>query len=300
MEIYKITDEVPEGGKGLPRRGKKRASVLGGAVRFSDGVEDAAQSVSSNLTITNLKQGVKNPNRVNVFINKMYSFSLDLAQVVDFRLKVGKVISDDELAEYKKASEFGKEYQRALEWALMRPRSVRELKDYLRKREIQNEAKERKKEWDRDREIAELIAKGEDVDAERLRRRTERARVRKEKQGKYDFKDLIIQRLTERGYVDDRKFAEYYAENRFVKKGVSQKRLRMELMKKGIANEVIEEVLDARSDEDEIRKIIARKRARYDDEKLIAYLCRQGFSYDLVRKLVEASEDDESDFRRGG
>ena len=76
-------------------------------------------------------------------------------------------------------------------------------------------------------------------------------------------------------------------ENRFVKKGVSKKRLKMELMKKGIAMEIIEEVLDGRDDEDELRKMIARKKAKYDDpQKLVAYLCRQGFSYDLVKELV--------------
>ena len=81
--------------------------------------------------ITNLKQGVKNPERVNVFVDGVFSFSLDVAQVVDFKLKVGQEISEEKLAELKKASEFGKMYQRTLEWVLIRPRSVRETKDYL-------------------------------------------------------------------------------------------------------------------------------------------------------------------------
>ena len=68
----------------------------------------------------------------------------------------------------------------------------------------------------------------------------------------YDFDDLIVQRLCEKGYVDDEKFAEYYVENRFVKKGISKKRLKMELMKKGISQDIIEEVLDGRDDEEEI------------------------------------------------
>lgn len=60
----------------------------------------------------------------------------------------------------------------------------------------------------------------------------------------------------------------------------------MELMKKGVAMNIIEEVLDVRDDEVEIKKMIERKRARYDDDKLIQYLCRQGFSYEMVRNLV--------------
>ena len=76
-------------------------------------------------------------------------------------------------------------------------------------------------------------------------------------------------------------------ENRFVKKGISSKRLKMELMKKGIAPDIINEVLGGRDDEREIDKIIVKKRAKYpDDEKLIAYLTRQGFSYELAREKV--------------
>lgn len=199
------------------------------------------------LKITELKQGVKNPNRVNVFINGKFSFSLDLAQVVDFKLKVGLEISEEQLDEYKKASEFGKLFQRALEKALTRPHSEKEIRDYLYKKIY-------------------------------------------EKKLDKSYINNIVERLKNKNYVNDYKFAEYYAENRFVKKGISRKRLAMELMKKGVAKDIIDEVLEKRNDEEEILKIIAKKRAKYDDEKLIMYLCRQGFSFELVKKLVAEFE----------
>lgn len=279
MEIYKLGDEIPEKNSVNLTKNHKRDIMQVEALR-SAGVSD------DELKITDIKQAVRNENRVNIYVNGKYAFSLDVAQVVDMRVKIGRVISEEELADCKKASEFGKAYQRALEWVLMRPRSVRELKDYLRRREIQSKAKERKKDWERDREIADLIARGENVDAKRLEKRVERVKNRV----KYDFRDLIVERLVERGYVDDVKFARYYVENRFVKKGVSRKRLKMELMKKGISQEIIDEALSERNDEEEILKIIAKKRTKYTDEKLVAYLCRQGFSYDLVRDLVEKTE----------
>ena len=103
-----------------------------------------------------------------------------------------------------------------------------------------------------------------------------------------ELSNNIINRLVDKGYLDDRRFAEFWVENRFVKKGVSRKRLMLALSQKGVSREMIEEVLDGRNDEDELRKMIARKRAKYaESEKLIAYLCRQGFSYDLVKRLVE-------------
>ena len=60
-------------------------------------------------------------------------------------------------------------------------------------------------------------------------------------------------------------------------------------MKKGIEAEIIDGALGARNDEEEILKIITKKRTKYTEEKLIQYLCRQGFSYQLVRDLVARS-----------
>jgi SOS response regulatory protein OraA/RecX len=178
--------------------------------------------------------------------------------------------------ELKKASEFGKLYQRTLEWVLMRPRSLRETRDYLfRKLRSVSRGPSATNE-ERGSEVHPVTTGGHE-------------RVREEYS---EFSEEIVSRLVDRGYLDDRRFAEFWVENRFVKKGVSKKRLKMELMKKGVAMEIIEEVLDGRDDEDELRKMIARKRTKYDDpQKLVAYLCRQGFSYDLVKELVEKEVD---------
>ena len=244
MEIYKLSDEIA--------RNQKK--------------------VEGDLKITDMKQGVKNPERVNIYVNEKYAFSLDVAQVVDYKLKVGKKLSVDELVELKKASEFGKAYKRALEWVMVRPRSVRELRDYLRRRSMRDEARRRQQEWERERNEGVSVRGSQ--------------RMSLEKSEKYDFDDLIVERLCEKGYVEDRKFAEYYVQNRFVKKGVSRRRLEMELMKRGVGKDIIGEVLGARNDEEEINKIIAKKRGKYDDEKLMNYLVRQGFDFDTVREAM--------------
>ncbi|MBR2641312.1 RecX family transcriptional regulator [Candidatus Saccharibacteria bacterium] len=217
MEIYKLTDSVSD--------------------RVSGKYDE-------KLIVTDLRQGIKNPNRVNVFVNGRFSFSLDVSQVVEMGVKKGREIDREQLGEFKKASEFGKLYQRTLEWTLLRPHSEREIYDYLKKKIYD-------KKLDKD-----LI-------------------------------ERIIDRLKEKGYIDDEKFAQYYIENRFVKKGISRKRLKMELKKKGVNETLAEMVLGERSDVDEIKKIVQRKQKKYDKEKLIAYLCRQGFSYELVKEVVE-------------
>ena len=203
----------------------------------------------NELKITDIRQAVKNENRVNVFVNGKYSFSLDIAQVVDLHVKKGMVISGEQLEEFKKASEFGKLYQRTLEWSLTRPHSEREVNDYLYKKIYERKLDK-------------------------------------------NYIGLIIEKLKAKRYVDDEAFARWYVENRFVKKGISRKKLSMELMKKGVAREIIDTVLDLRNDEEEIKKIIAKKRAKYDDDKLIAYLCRQGFDFQLTQGLVRSGETD--------
>ena len=220
------------------------------------------------MKITNIKQGVKNPNRVNIFVDDEYAFSLDLSQVVDFKLKVGRELTENEISELKKASEFGKLYQRTLEWVLVRPRSIRETAQYLRRKLKQSSSGR----------SSRLSSQGSSL--------RPRSNCGCPSEDCFEFSDEIIARLIDKGYLDDQKFAEFWVENRFVKKGVSRKRLSLELMKKGISREIIEEVLDKRNDEEEILKIIAKKRAKYDDEKLISYLVRQGFSYQLAQSQV--------------
>ena len=237
------------------------------------------------MKITNIKQGVKNPNRVNVFVDDEYSFSLDVKQVVDFKIKIGLQIDDNKLTEFKRASEFGKLYQRTLEWVLVRPRSIRETKDYLNRKLRQSFSdtlpRARRPEVVR-------VPRGGRHGAQSLKPLLVSRGLSSKDMS--EFSDEIVSRLIDKGYLDDRRFAEFWVENRFLKKGVSRKRLSLELMKKGISREIIEEVLDKRNDEEEILKIIAKKRAKYDDEKLISYLVRQGFSYQLAQSLVRGTD----------
>ena len=301
MEIYKLSDEVPEGKR---RRERGRIEKVDGGRGCRDGGDSKNSSGnggdSDELIITEMKAGVKNPERVNVYVNSKFAFSLDVAQAVEYKLKIGAVLSREQLTELKKASEFGEIYQRTLEWVLMRPRSLHETRDYLfRKLRSVSRGPSATNE-ERGSEVPPVTTAVGAEQTESLfsvsRRRPAgdfestggHERVREEYS---EFSEEIVSRLVDRGYLDDRRFAEFWVENRFVKKGVSRKRLRMELAKKGVTKEIIDEVLDVRDDEEELRKMITRKWAKYDDkQKLMAYLCRQGFSYDLVRNMIDEME----------
>ena len=226
--------------------------------------DDQTEQKTRSHRITDIKEAVRDRNRVNVYVNNKYYCSLDISQVVDFGVKIGRELTDAELADLKRASDFGKFYARALEYVLLRPHSTKEIRDYLKRKTL-----------------------------------SKKVRVKNHKTGEYQIKvregydaslvPLVLNRLDERGYLDDKHFAQLWIENRNIKKGVSIKKLRSELVEKGVSQKIIEEVLEdsSRDEREELRKVIARKANRYEDQqKLVQYLVRQGFNYlDVLEEL---------------
>jgi regulatory protein len=207
------------------------------------------------VKITGITSQTKNNNRVNVMVDGVFRFSLDIFQVSDLGIRVGKDYTEDELLELESESQFGKLYGRALEYCLMRPHSAKEIRDYLYRKTRDTRTK------------TGGIKKGVPVEV------TYR----------------VFDRLAEKGYIDDEKFARYWVENRSLTKGASRRKLIAELRVKGVESSLVERLWEdsERSDEDELQKIIAKKRGRYpDDQKFMQYLARQGFSYDDIKQAL--------------
>lgn len=211
------------------------------------------------MRITALSTQQKDKNRVNVMVDGKYRFSLDIFQISDLGIRIGKDYTDDELTALETESQYGKLYARALEYCLMRPHSGKEVRDYLYRKTRDTRTK------------TGVIKKG--VSPVLTAR--------------------VFDRLVEKGYVDDEKFARYWVENRNLSKGVSRRKLQAELRSKGIQSNIIERELSetSRSDEAELMKIIAKKRKRYPDEqKFMQYLARQGFSYDDIKNALSTND----------
>ena len=91
------------------------------------------------MKITSIKAQLKNPNRVSIFIESKYSFSLSLDELLQTKLINNQEINDAELKKLKQISSDGKLRMRAFEWLMIRPRSARELKDYLKRKQASEE-----------------------------------------------------------------------------------------------------------------------------------------------------------------
>lgn len=215
-------------------------------------------------TVTSLSPQVRDSDRVNVYIDGKYDFSLDISQVVDLGIKADQVLSKEELANLKQESEFGKLYARTLEYVLMRPRSSSEVHDYLYRKTLARKYKNKKTgRLDEKPGVANGVV------------------------------ERIFTKLQAHGYIDDQKFANWWVENRHQIKGVSIRKLRSELAAKGIVQTIIDSVIadSSRNDIDELAKVIAKKRRRYSDEqKFMQYLARQGFSFDDIKTALRRED----------
>jgi regulatory protein len=197
------------------------------------------------MRITAIKAQIKNTERVSVYLDGKYSFSLTQSQLLEHKLHSGMELSEEDLEKLQKASDYGKLLERVLNYVMIRPRSIREVRDYL---------------W--------------------------------RKKAEPDVSERIIQRMEARGYLGDAAFAKSWVRSRQLTKPISKRRLQAELIQKGVTNELIEQAIGGENEYNELealRQIITKKRkqSRYQDaQKLMQYLARQGFGYDVIKNTL--------------
>ncbi len=106
----------------------------------------------------------------------------------------------------------------------------------------------------------------------------------------------VIARMGELGYVDDQKFATWWVEQRntFRPKGMAL--LARELYQKGIARDLIEEVLgQSKGSDEEAARIVVNKKLKIlkhlsrleKKKKLYGFLGRRGFSSETINRVVD-------------
>ena len=107
-----------------------------------------------------------------------------------------------------------------------------------------------------------------------------------------EVRSEILNKLSIKGFINDSDFAKRWVDSRRLLKNISQRKLRVELKQKRIDEGIIDQVLseDETDELDVIKAEIAKKRrqTRYqDDQKLIAYLARQGYNYSDIKDALE-------------
>lgn len=107
-------------------------------------------------------------------------------------------------------------------------------------------------------------------------------------------------RMEELGLIDDRRFGEDYAKELFSRKGYGARRVAQELRRKGLDQELVQELVEKyggpEQSEKNIRRVLEKKYPGWqEDEKVrrraFAALQRLGYSYQEVREAMGAGED---------
>ncbi len=200
------------------------------------------------MKITQLKQQIKDAERVSVFVDEKYSFSLTLDQVLQEKLKKGVELTVDQLERLKKLSGEGKLRSRALEWLMGRPHSERELREYLYRKKAEKE------------QIEALVSEFSEkkyINDENFARWFVEGRLRKNKSERAIKAELMskgVSPLTIQSVVTELRSSTQSSDRETLQHLVNK----------------------------------LRKRARYQDErKLLSYLISKGFSYSDIKEVLE-------------
>ena len=196
--------------------------------------------------ITAITAQKQNPNRVNIYLDGEYSFSL--SRLIAAWLEPGKVLDQKQIDELVEKDTKEKTLQAALKLVDYRARTEKEIRDKLSKKGFDS-------------------ANIEDV----------------------------ITKLRENRMLADGEFAESWVENRNQFHPRSQRLMKYELRNKGISEDQIEEALKSSAGDNTLALMAANKVSNRFTEldwpefqkKLMGYLLRKGFSYEVVTPVIK-------------
>lgn len=91
------------------------------------------------MKITKIEAQVKTKGRYSVFVDAQFAFGLSELGLINSGLRVGQELTGKELQKYKEEAGLDKVYSRLLGLVARRPRSEWELRDYLKRKKVENE-----------------------------------------------------------------------------------------------------------------------------------------------------------------
>lgn len=90
--------------------------------------------------ITKISAQKNNEERVNIFLDEKYAFSVDLDVLVKFDLRKGKELDELDIIEIQYGDDVKKGFKKALDYLSYRMRSTKEVKDHLKKKDVADSA----------------------------------------------------------------------------------------------------------------------------------------------------------------
>lgn len=209
--------------------------------------------------ITSVEPQKLNPHRFNIFLDSSFAFGADEDLIVEYRLLVGKEISQELLEKILFDAEVGKLMERLYRLSSDRMHSEKEIKDYLKRLSFKRKVKAQD-------EISDIVI------------------------------SKTIEKAKKKGITDDEQFARSWMESRSKKYG--PQKIKQELFQKGIDRKIIDEVIGSwlmvHGKPDIATEILEKKIKLWKNlkpfevrKKAYEYLLRRGFDYEVIKKIIE-------------
>jgi regulatory protein len=205
------------------------------------------------MQITRIQQAQNNDNRVNLFIDGEFWIGIGKDELIYFQLFKGKEIDSELKSEIEGSACLTKIVNKTISYIQIRPRSEKEVRDYLKRKDIDSEASN------------EILSK-------------------------LKSRNLISDEFFAKWYIENRlisgKYGEIRIKNELRKKGISKDIIEESfnnLMTADKQNEVNENAINYAK---KVSKSIKSKNDYEFKTKLIKKLMSRGYSYSMSSKIA--------------
>ena len=208
--------------------------------------------------ITSIEPQKRRKGRFNIYIDGQFSFALDESLLAKNMLIAGKSLTGDQIEKLIKENEAGKLFDASLRFLSYRPRSEKEVKDFLAKKTA----------------------------------RVENIKFTEASQS--PVISQIITRLKQQSFLDDEEFAEWWVKARTSSQPKGPYLIKRELAGKGIDKDIIEKAISKITNQRELGyKVIHRKLETWKKltnlelkKKVYEHLARRGFDSKTINEVI--------------
>lgn len=208
--------------------------------------------------ITDVSPQKRNKDKLNIFLDGKFAFSVSLENLVKKNLKVGKILTLDEISKILQIEKGQSLLDKTINFLSFRPRSEKETRDYLAKKIAH------------DNGVSFFQAKNS-------------KQIEK-----------TIAKLKKYNYLNDLEFAKWWLLSRSSSNPKGINVIKMELRQKGISQELIEKVLINTPNQLSLAKKIITKKQKYwqkltpfeQKRKIYTYLAARGFDRDTIEDII--------------
>lgn len=205
--------------------------------------------------VTAIQPQKKKKDRLNIFLDNKFAFSLSCETVLENQLKINKTLGDLQIQKLLQKESLARLTNLALNFLSARPRSEKEISDYLTRK----------------------IAVYEDI---------------KFSEAKQSFlTGQVIAKFKKYSYINDSEFAKWWVRSRINSKSKGTLQIKLELAQKGIDRQIIDDVLAGVDQGNLAKEVLGKKFGKWQSlpflekkKKAYAYLAARGFDFETIKE----------------